>query len=96
MSSVVPGLRYTKDDEWLRLGVDIAVIDISDYAQGSLSDIVYLELPEVGTSVNQGDVFGAVESAKAAADLLAPVAGEITAANAEEETCQNKSMFLIY
>ena len=83
MSNVAPGLLYTKDDEWLRLEGDEAVIGISDYAQDSLSDIVFLELPEVGDSFGQGDVFGVVESVKAAADLFTPIAGEITAVNAE-------------
>jgi glycine cleavage system H protein len=83
MSNVAPGLFYTKDDEWLRLEGDEAVIGISDYAQDALSDIVYLELPEVGASFGQGDVFGVVESVKAASDLFTPVAGEITAVNAE-------------
>lgn len=83
MSKVAPGLLYTKDDEWVRLEGDEAVIGISDYAQDSLSDIVYLELPEIGDSFGQSDVFGVVESVKAAADLFTPVAGEITAVNAE-------------
>ena len=81
MSTLAPGLFYTKDDEWLRLEGDEAVIGISDYAQDALSDIVYLELPEIGDSFGQGDVIGVIESVKAAADLLTPVAGEITAVN---------------
>ena len=81
MSTVAPGLYYTKEDEWLRLEGDEAVVGISDYAQDSLSDIVYLEVPEVGASFDQGDVFGVVESVKAAADLYTPISGEITAVN---------------
>ena len=76
MSTVASGLFYTKDDEWLRLEGDEAVIGISDYAQDALSDIVYLELPTVGDSFGQGEVIGVVESVKAAADLFTPVAGK--------------------
>ena len=83
MSNLVSGLFYTKDDEWLRLEGDEAVIGISDYAQDSLSDIVYLELPEAGASYDEGDVFGVVESVKAAADLYTPVAGEVVEVNSE-------------
>jgi glycine cleavage system H protein len=81
MSTVAPGLFYSKEDEWLRLDGDEAVVGISDYAQDALSDIVYLEVPEVGATYEQGDVFGVVESVKAAADLYMPVGGEITAVN---------------
>ncbi len=81
MSTVAPQLFYTAEDEWLRLEGDEAVVGITDYAQDSLSDIVYLETPEVGAVFAQGDVFGVVESVKAAADLYTPVAGEITAVN---------------
>jgi len=81
MSNVAPGLFYTQEDEWLRLEGDEAVVGISDYAQDSLSDIVYLEVPEVGAVFEQGDVFGVVESVKAAADLYTPISGEVTAVN---------------
>ena len=81
MSTVAPGLFYSKEDEWLRLDGDEAVVGISDYAQDALSDIVYLEVPEVGATYEQGVVFGVVESVKAAADLYMPVGGEITAVN---------------
>lgn len=80
MSTVAPGLFYSKEDEWLRLDGDEAVVGISDYAQDALSDIVYLEVPEVGATYEQGDVFGVVESVKAAADLYM-YGGEITAVN---------------
>ncbi|MBK8986330.1 MAG: glycine cleavage system protein GcvH [Chloroflexi bacterium] len=81
MSKIEPGLFYTQDDEWLRVEGDEAVIGISDHAQDALSDIVYLELPNVGDSFEQGDAFGVIESVKAAADLFMPVAGEIIAVN---------------
>ncbi|MDV7392345.1 glycine cleavage system protein GcvH, partial [Arthrospira platensis SPKY1] len=74
-------LKYTNDDEWIRVEGEIGAIGITDYAQDSLSDIVYLELPGEGESFAQGAAFGVVESVKAAADLLMPVDGEITAVN---------------
>ena len=74
-------LRYTKDHEWLSIEGEEATVGITDYAQGELGDIVYLELPEVGTEVTQGSSFGTIEAVKAAADLYAPVSGEITAVN---------------
>ncbi len=76
-------LKYTEDDEWVRVEGDFATIGITDYAQDSLSDIVYLELPGEGDAFEQNEVFGVVESVKAAADLLMPVSGEITAVNDE-------------
>ncbi len=81
MSQIPADLKYTKDDEWVRVEGAEAVIGITDYAQDSLSDIVYLELPDVGDSFDAEDVFGVVESVKAASDLLMPVAGEVTAVN---------------
>jgi glycine cleavage system H protein len=80
-TKIVEGLWYTEDDEWIRVEGDEAVIGVSDYAQDSLSDIVYLELPSADDSFDQGDTFGVVESVKAAADLMMPVAGKIVAVN---------------
>ena len=81
MSNIPADLRYTKEDEWIRVDGDEATVGITDYAQDSLSDIVYLELPDVGDSLSIGDTFGVVESVKAAADLFMPLSGEITAVN---------------
>lgn len=82
MSHNVPAdLRYTKDDEWVRVEDGEAVVGITDYAQDSLSDIVFLELPSVGDSFNEGATFGVVESVKAASDLYMPVSGEVVAVN---------------
>ena len=81
MSQVPADLMYTNDDEWVRVNGDEITIGITDYAQDSLSDIVYLELPDVGTAFDADDTFGVVESVKAASDLLMPVAGEVTAVN---------------
>jgi glycine cleavage system H protein len=81
MSNIPADLRYSKDDEWVRVEGEEASIGITDYAQDSLSDIVYLELPEVGDFLGVGETFGVVESVKAASDLLMPVSGEVTAVN---------------
>lgn len=72
-------LKYTKSDEWLRPGT--GEVGLTDYAQGHLSDIVYVELPEVGASVAQGASFGSIESVKAASDLNSPASGTIAAVN---------------
>lgn len=81
MTKIENDLLYTDDDEWIRVDGDEATIGVSDYAQDSLSDIVYLELPEIGESFEEGDAFGVVESVKAAADLYMPVSGEIIEVN---------------
>jgi glycine cleavage system H protein len=81
MTKIEDGLLYTDDDEWIRVEDGEATIGVSDYAQDSLSDIVFLELPEEGESFDKGESFGVVESVKAAADLYMPVAGEIVAVN---------------
>ncbi|MGH2538115.1 MAG: glycine cleavage system protein GcvH [Candidatus Promineifilaceae bacterium] len=81
MTQIVDGLYYTKEDEWLRVESDEGVIGITDYAQDSLSDIVYVELPDVDAELDAGQTFGVIESVKAAADLYVPVSGVVTAAN---------------
>ncbi len=78
-------LRYSEHDEWIRVDGDETVTGITDYAQDQLSDIVYVELPEVGDHFEQGEPYGVVESVKAASDLNMPIAGEITAANTDLE-----------
>ncbi len=83
MSQVPADLRYTKDHEWIRQEADgTATIGITDHAQAALGDVTFVDLPKVGKSFGAGDVFGTVESVKAASDLYCPVAGEIVAANA--------------
>jgi glycine cleavage system H protein len=81
MTRINDDLLYTRDDEWVRVEGDEATVGVSDYAQDSLSDIVYLEFPGVGDTFGQGDTFGVVESVKAAADLYMPVSGEVVAVN---------------
>jgi glycine cleavage system H protein len=74
-------LKYTKNDEWLKLEGDNATIGISDYAQDALNDIVYVEFPDVGATFKQGATFGVVESVKAASDVFMPIGGTITDVN---------------
>jgi glycine cleavage system H protein len=74
-------LRYTKDHEWVRLDGDTATVGISEYAADQLGDIVFVELPEVGRTLEQFATFGVVESVKAVSDLFAPLGGEVTAVN---------------
>lgn len=81
MSDVQADLKYMSSHEWVRLEDGIATVGISDHAQDALGDLVYVELPEVGTEVGQGDEAGVVESVKAASDIYAPVSGEIIEVN---------------
>lgn len=76
-------LKYTKDHEWLKVDGSDAAVGITDYAQKQLGDIVFVELPAVGRQLKQGEAFGTVESVKAVSELFAPVAGEVTAVNAD-------------
>jgi len=76
-------LKYTKDHEWIRLAGDEAQVGITDYAQQQLGDVVYVELPEVGRAVGQGEVFGTIESVKAVSELFSPVSGEVLAVNSD-------------
>jgi glycine cleavage system H protein len=79
----VPGdLNYTEEHEYVRKGKDGNVeIGITDYAQGELGDVVYVELPKVGTKFNKHDVFGTIEAVKAVSELFSPIAGEVVAVN---------------
>lgn len=84
MSKIPDELRYTKNHEWARLGDDGTVtIGITDHAQGLLGDLVFVELPDVGSSVNAGKECAVVESVKAASDVFAPVSGEVVESNGE-------------
>jgi glycine cleavage system H protein len=81
------GIRYAKDHEWARLEGDKVVIGIDDYAQDQLGDIVFVELPEVGTTFSKGEEFGTVESVKAVSELFMPIGGEVLTINTTlEET----------
>lgn len=74
-------LKFTKDHEWIRVEGDVATVGISEYAQKQLGDVVFVELPELEREVSQGDELAVVESVKAASEVYAPVAGEVTEVN---------------
>jgi glycine cleavage system H protein len=86
-------LKYTKEHEWVSIENDIALVGITDFAQSQLGDIVFIELPEVGSDVKQGGSFGVVESIKSVSDLYSPLDGEVTEVNNqledEPELCNN-------
>src|ERR671926_257798 len=81
MASYPDSLKYTKDHEWARLSGNKATVGITLFAKDQLGDVVYLELPEVGTAVTRGAPFGVVESTKAVSELFAPVSGKVTKVN---------------
>ncbi len=81
MSKILEDLRYADSHEWVKLEGDVATVGITDYAQHALGNIVYVDMPEVGDEVTQGEDFGAVESVKAASDLVSPVSGEVIEIN---------------
>jgi glycine cleavage system H protein len=86
MSNIPADLRYAKSHEWLKLeGDGTATIGITDYAQNSLGDITYVQLPKAGATLKAGEPFGVVESVKAASDIYAPVAGTVLAVNSALE-----------
>lgn len=78
-------LKYTKDHEWIRIEGDIATVGITDFAQGELGDIVYVEIETVGETVAREDVFGTVEAVKTVSDLFMPLTGEVLELNAKLE-----------
>src|SRR3954471_17436456 len=82
MASYPDGYKYTKDHEWVSLSGDRGKVGITDYAQQQLGDVVFIELPEVGATLKQGQSFGTIESVKAVSELYAPVAGEVVEVNA--------------
>ena len=74
-------LKYTKDHEWVRVSGDTAEVGITDYAQQQLGDVVFVELPDVGSTATAGESFGSIESVKAVSELFAPVTGEVVEVN---------------
>jgi glycine cleavage system H protein len=76
-------LHYTREDEWCRVEGNRVVVGVTDYAQQQLGDIVFVELPAVGTTIERGEPFGVIESVKAVSDLYAPVTGEVVEINAD-------------
>ena len=75
-------LKYTKDHEWVRVEGDTGAVGITNFAQQQLGDVVYIDLPEIGTVLEPGQTFGTIESVKAVSELYAPVAGEVIEVNA--------------
>ena len=73
--------KYTKDHEWIKVEGGVGRVGITDFAQKQLGDVVYLDLPQVGRALKQGDAFGTVESVKAVSELYSPVSGEVVAVN---------------
>jgi glycine cleavage system H protein len=82
--------RYTKEHEWIKVDGNVGTIGITDYAQNSLGDIVFVDLPKVGDTVEASKSFGSVESVKAVSDLFAPVSGKVTAINEELKDAPEK------
>ncbi|KAK1384755.1 Glycine cleavage system H protein [Heracleum sosnowskyi] len=82
-ATVVKYLRYADSHEWVKVEGSSATVGITDHAQDHLGDVVYVELPEIGTAVTQGDSFGAVESVKATSDINSPVSGKVVEVNEE-------------
>jgi glycine cleavage system H protein len=81
MANVPEGLYYSKDHEWLRVEGETGTVGITDHAQNSLGDVVYVELPKAGETFAAHDTFGSVESVKAVSELFLPIAGEVTEVN---------------
>ncbi len=91
MATNIPGnLKYTKEHEWTLIENDTVTVGITDFAQSALGDIVFLEVPEVGTDLKSGSTFGVVESIKSVSDLYSPVSGEVIAKNSELEESPEK------
>ncbi len=81
MSNIPENLRYSKDHEWIGVDGDIATVGITDYAQHSLGDVVYIDMPRVGDKFSAHEAFGSVESVKAVSEIFLPIAGEISEVN---------------
>ena len=83
--NIPENVKYTKDHEWIRIEGDGAFVGITDYAQGELGDIVFVEIETVGETLEKGDVFGTIEAVKTVSDLFMPVSGEVSEINADLE-----------
>ena len=83
---VQENLKYTKDHEWIRIEDDIAIVGITDFAQGELGDIVYVEIETIDQNVKMGDVFGTVEAVKTVSDLFMPISGDVIELNEKLES----------
>ena len=90
MANVIENLKYTKEHEWVKLDGDVATIGVTDFAQESLGEVVFVELPEVGDALSAEDSFGVVESIKSVSDLYSPLDGEVVEIN--EELLDNNAL----
>ena len=81
MANIPDDLQYTEEHEYVRKSGDVVEVGITDYAQGELGDVVYVELPAAGTRLGKHDVFGTIEAVKAVSELFSPIAGEVTEIN---------------
>jgi glycine cleavage system H protein len=81
MANIPDDLHYSKDHEWVRVDGNVAIVGITDYAQDSLGDVVYVELPKVGDDFAANESFGSVESVKAVSEVFSPVSGEVSGTN---------------
>ena len=90
MSKIIEGLKYSESHEWVKVEDGIAVIGVSDFAQQEMGDITYVDMPDVDDEVVAGEEFGALESVKAASDLISPVSGQVVAVNEELDDAPEK------
>ena len=90
MSKILEGLKYSESHEWVKVEGNVAVIGVSDFAQKEMGDITYVDGPDVDDEVEAGEEFGALESVKAASDLICPVSGTVCAVNEELEDAPEK------
>ncbi len=88
--SIPEGLKYTKDHEWIKVDENIATVGITDFAQGELGDIVYVDISSVGNQVGQHEVFGTVEAVKTVSDLFMPISGKVIEFNKSLDTAPEK------
>ena len=90
MSKIVEGLKYAESHEWVKVEDGVAVIGVTDFAQAEMGDITYVDMPDVDDEVTAGEEFGALESVKAASDLISPVSGTVVAKNEELDDAPEK------
>ena len=90
MSKILEGLKYSESHEWVKVEGNVAVIGVSDFAQKEMGDITYVDVPDVDDEVAAGEEFGALESVKAASDLISPISGTVVEVNAELEDAPEK------
>ena len=90
MSKIIEGLKYSESHEWVKVEGNVAVIGVTDYAQAEMGDITYVDMPDVDDEVTAGEEFGALESVKAASDLISPVSGKVVAVNEELDDAPEK------